>query len=168
MAQADLYFRARDASFAGNFVKGYLGIWLQMVLVLALGVMFSTFLSGPVALLATLGTVVGGMFSDYIAELATGKIIGGGPFESFVRILTQQNMISEMEPGLQTNVAQVSDHVMQGLLWLARGRAAGLRPFRLRRLRGLRLQRGRALCCKLRPASGGASCCRRSWPATSS
>jgi len=44
--QADLYIRARDASFAGNFVKGYLGIWLQMVIVLAMGVMFSTFLSG--------------------------------------------------------------------------------------------------------------------------
>jgi len=29
-AQADAYFRARDASFELNFVKGYLGIWLQM------------------------------------------------------------------------------------------------------------------------------------------
>ena len=58
MAQADLYIRAADSSFAWNFCKGYLGIWLQMALVISLGVMFSTFLSGPVALLAT-------MFVDY-------------------------------------------------------------------------------------------------------
>ena len=65
-AQADMYLRARDASFALNFVKGYLGIWLQAVLVIALGVMFSTFLSGPVAMLATLGALVGGFFNDFM------------------------------------------------------------------------------------------------------
>ena len=58
-AQADLYLRARDASFALNFAKGYLGIWLQMLLVIGFGVMFSTFLSGPVAMLATLGRAAG-------------------------------------------------------------------------------------------------------------
>lgn len=118
MAQADLYIRARDASFAGNFAKGYLGIWLQMVIVLAMGVMFSTFLSGPVTMVATLGTGLAGLFSGYMAELATGKALGGGPFESFVRIVTQQNIVSEMEPGLQTNVAVMSDHVLQAVLWV--------------------------------------------------
>ena len=53
---------ARDASFALNFAKGYLGIWLQMVLVIGIGVMFSTFLSGPVALLATLAASVAAFF----------------------------------------------------------------------------------------------------------
>ena len=72
----------RDASFAAELRQGLLGIWLQMVLVLALGVMFSTFLSGPVALMATLGHVVAGLFSGFMGELAAGKVIGGGPFES--------------------------------------------------------------------------------------
>ena len=62
MAQADLYIRAADSSFDWNFCKGYLGIWLQMVLVISLGVIFSTFLSGPVALLAT-------MFVDYCGDI---------------------------------------------------------------------------------------------------
>ena len=48
-----------------NFIKGYLGIWLQMLLVIVLGVMFSTFLSGPVAMLATIGALLGGFFNDY-------------------------------------------------------------------------------------------------------
>jgi hypothetical protein len=111
-AQADMYLRARDASFGLNFAKGYLGIWLQMMLVIALGVMFSTFLSGPVAMLATLGALLGGFFSDFMFRLATGQTYGGGPFESIIRLLTQQNMISEMEPGIQTNVAQTLDRVM--------------------------------------------------------
>jgi hypothetical protein len=111
MAQADLYIRAADASFAGNFFKGYLGIWLQMALVVSLGVMFSTFLSGPVSLLATMFVIIAGLFSGYIVELSSGKIVGGGPFESAQRIMTQDNMISELEPGLKTNTIKALDQV---------------------------------------------------------
>ena len=118
MAQPDVYFRTHDAPFVANFIKGYTGIWLQMVVVLTLGVMFSTFLSAPVALIATIGAVAVGLFSGYMSDLATGQVLGGGPFESFVRLVTQQNVISELEPGLQTNVAQMSDRVMQGSLWV--------------------------------------------------
>ncbi len=112
-AQADLYLRARDASFVLNFIKGYFGIWLQMLLVVSLGVMFSTFLSGPVAMLATLGALLGGFFNDFMFRLATGQTYGGGPFESIIRILTQQNVTSEMEPGLRTTVAQSLDQVAE-------------------------------------------------------
>jgi ABC-type transport system involved in multi-copper enzyme maturation permease subunit len=118
VAQPDLYFRARDASFAVNFLKGFAGLWMQMVLVLAMGVMLSTFLSAPVAILATAAAVLGGLCSGYIAQLAAGKMLGGGPFESFIRILTQQNMIMDLDQGLQTNVALMSDKVMQGVLWI--------------------------------------------------
>ena len=109
MAQADLYIRAADSTFAWNFCKGYVGIWLQMVLVVSLGVMFSTFLSGPVALLATLFAIVVGIFSGYLVELAAGNMVGGGPFESFQRIITQDNMISELQPGMKTNAIKALD-----------------------------------------------------------
>ena len=116
-AQGDLYLRARNASFVLNFIKGYFAIWLQMLLVIALGVMFSTFLSGPVAMLATMGTLMGGFFNDYMYRLATGQTYGGGPVESFIRMLTQQNQTSEMEPGLRTTVAQTLDQAAElGLL----------------------------------------------------
>ena len=111
MAQPDLYIRAADSSFAWNFFKGYLGIWLQMALVIGLGVMFSTFLSGPVALLATIFVVICGLFSSYIMQLAGGSIIGGGPFESITRIMTQDNLTSQMAPGMQTNVIKAMDQV---------------------------------------------------------
>jgi hypothetical protein len=111
-AQPDLYVRADDASFKLNFVKGYFGIWTQMVLVIAFGVMFSTFLSGPVAMLATLGIVMAGLFSSFMVELAYGKTYGGGPVESVIRLFTQQNVMTEMDPGLTTTVAKMTDYVL--------------------------------------------------------
>ncbi len=125
-AQGDVYLLARNASFVLNFAKGYLGIWLQMLLVIALGVMFSTFLSGPIAMLATMGTLLGGFFNDFMMRLATGQTYGGGPFESLVRLLTQENMISEMEPGLRTNVVKSLD---QPAAIILRGMATVLPDF---------------------------------------
>ncbi|MGA2255157.1 MAG: hypothetical protein ABSG53_10885, partial [Thermoguttaceae bacterium] len=116
MAQADLYIRAADSTFAWNFFKGYLGIWLQMALVIGLGVMFSTFLSGPVALLATLFVIIAGLFSGYLIELAGGKMVGGGPFESMERIMTQDNMISPLEPGIKTNAIKAMDEATSLML----------------------------------------------------
>ena len=112
-AQPDLYLRADDASVELNFVKGYFGIWLQMVLVIAFGVMFSTFLSGPVAMIATLGALLGGFFSDFMTKLALGEVPGGGPVESFGRLLSQKNVSSELDPGLGTNVTVMVDAVLE-------------------------------------------------------
>jgi hypothetical protein len=111
VAQADVYLRMPDAPFVVNFFKGYLGIWLQMCLLTALGVFFSTFLSGPVAILSTAGMLVGGLFHKFLFELATGQTYGGGPLESLVRLATQNNVVSEMEQGLRTTVVQSMDYI---------------------------------------------------------
>jgi hypothetical protein len=113
MAQPDLYVRARDASFAWNFAKCYLGIWMQMELLLAFGVALSTFLSGPVAMVVTLGVLLGGLCSPYLHEVAGEKIPGGGPAESFIRLLTQDNVVSPLEPGLRTTFAKMFDKVAE-------------------------------------------------------
>lgn len=116
MAQADVYLRARDGSFAWNFVKGYLGIWMQMLLLIAFGVMFSTFLSGPVAILATLGTLIGGMASRFMISLATGELPGGGPVEAFYRLLTQENLVSDLPEGFRSELMRMLDTALQGYL----------------------------------------------------
>ncbi len=121
-AQPDLYLRARNASFGLNFVKGYLGIWAQMVMVIGVGTMFSTFLSAPIALVATLGALVPGMFEavyDFMVRLAAGTVLGGGPIEAVIRILTGQNLVSDMKPGLRTTVAQMIDTVLEYPLGVA-------------------------------------------------
>jgi hypothetical protein len=106
VAEPDVYLRPGDASFSLNFFKAYLSIWLQMLLVTAFGVTFSTFLSGPVALLASLSAIVMGFFGQFVREVTTGIFFeggtpgaryGGGPIESFIRIITQQNVMTEME-----------------------------------------------------------------------
>jgi hypothetical protein len=124
VAQADVYLRARDGSFVLNFIKGYLGIWLQMVLVIGFGVMFSTFLSAPVAIVATLGAMLGGFLSQFMSRLAAGEVVGGGPTEAFRRLITQQNVVSDLPPGLQTDVIQAIDRVLEAGL----GAAAAVLP----------------------------------------
>ncbi len=117
-AQADLYLRAKDAPFWFNFVKGYFGIWLQMVLVIAFGVMFSTFLSGAIAMIATLGTLVGGFFVLFMSQLARGEVHGGGPLEALIRLVTQENLVTDLGPGLGTTLVKMFDTVMEGGLWV--------------------------------------------------
>ena len=112
-AQPDLYLRAGDASVAFNFVKGFYGIWLQVVIVTSFGVMFSTFLSGAVAMVATIGVLIAGFFTEYLAGLGHGEVIGGGPFEAFRRLVNQDNVMTELAPGLGTDVVVLTDRLFQ-------------------------------------------------------
>lgn len=116
MAQPDVYLRARDASFTVNFIKGYVGIWLQMLLVTAAGVMFSTFLNGAVAMLATFAMMLVGSFVSFMRDLVTGEVPGGGPVESAVRIFTQQNVTTRLEPGISTSAINLVDEGFRGAM----------------------------------------------------
>jgi hypothetical protein len=111
VAPGDVYLRASDASFTLNFIKSYVGIWVQMLLVTSLGVMFSTFLSGAVAMMATLAALVMGFYTQTVYDVAMGKIEGGGPVESLIRLLKQQNVTTDLEPGLTRDVIQGIDQV---------------------------------------------------------
>ena len=99
MSQADLYIRAGDRSFAWNMFKAYIGIWLQMFIIICFGVMFSTFLSGPVAMIATLTCLVFGFFGGIASEVASGVIPGGGPIETLIRMPTQTGAMTELDLG---------------------------------------------------------------------
>jgi hypothetical protein len=90
-----------------NFFKCFTTIWLEMLVVVAFGVMFSTFLSGPVAFLGTIATMVVGFFISFIRDVVHGVVFaspqddfaykGGGPIESIIRIMTQQNITTDLE-----------------------------------------------------------------------
>lgn len=66
MAPADLYIRSPDGSYTVNFVKRYIQVWLQMLLVTSIALFCSTFLSGPVAIVLTLFTIIIGHCTKYI------------------------------------------------------------------------------------------------------
>jgi hypothetical protein len=124
-AQADMYLRATDGYFTLNFIKGYIGIWLQMMLLIGMGVLFSTFLSGPVAILATAGMMLGGFFHQFLYEVAYqqtmsgGQVFGGGPFESMLRMITQESITADMDPNLRTMVVQTLDKFAEPLMKVA-------------------------------------------------
>ncbi|MCA9190376.1 MAG: hypothetical protein KDB03_01385 [Planctomycetales bacterium] len=119
MAQPDLYLRAGDSTFGWNLFKGFFGIWMQMVLIICLGVMFSTFLSGPVAMVATLTSLVLGFFGGIALSVATGDMPGGGPIESLIRMVLQTGAMVEMDLGnksLETVIRLMDRGIMYTLV----------------------------------------------------
>ncbi|HUY90275.1 MAG TPA: ABC transporter permease [Pirellulales bacterium] len=118
MAQPDVYLLRREGAPWLNFAKGYVGIWLQMVLLTTFGVMWSTFLNGAVAMLATLATMVGGFFAQFLGRLALNEELGGGTFESLIRIVKQDNMMTPLDPTISNNVAMWLDAAGRGPLWV--------------------------------------------------
>ena len=116
MALADVYLRTADSWFGLNFAKGYVGIWFQMVMVVGFGVMFSTILSGAVALLTTLSTIVTGFFAQFIVDVATGEAEGGGPAEAMIRIFKQMNLVTPLDPNISTTVVQGFDSVVMPIM----------------------------------------------------
>jgi hypothetical protein len=101
-------------------VKGYLGIWFQMVILTCFGVMFSTFLSGPVAMFGTLIVYLVGTFKEFLIGVATGLEPGGGPIESMLRMVTQKNLMVDLDMGpvIDWLVPKI-DAVIMFFVWVA-------------------------------------------------
>ncbi len=114
VTQSGVYLRPAESSFALNLTKAYASIWLQMTTVIAFGVMFSTFLSGPVAMIATFVCVLLGFFAEQVHDtrhyIDAGINRGGGPIESMVRLLKQDAMTTELDvEGLASKVIKTVD-----------------------------------------------------------
>ena len=129
MAQADAYLVAREGSFTLNYLKTCLAEVFQVALVAALGVMFSTFLSGPVAILASLTLLTVGGFKTFLGKIVEGTLPGGGPFEAAYRLNNQMNLVSPLEPGFKTDLIQFADARVRNLLDLVSHVAPNFRSF---------------------------------------
>jgi hypothetical protein len=119
----DVYLMAAERRFDVNFAKGFLGIWLQMVLTVIIGVFWSTFLSGPVAMLAGAASIIGAIFKPYLLEIIRGQLFGtaiksSGMIEAAVRLATQKATMQELESGTTTSIIKNFD---SGLNWLMEG-----------------------------------------------
>lgn len=116
-AQADAFLRLPEGSAVWNFVKGFLAIWMQMVIVIAVAVTMSTFLSGPIAMVATVSFIVLGFFRGFFVKIALGESYGGGPVESLVRLVTQMNVMSPFPERTSAVVAmETVDNVFKGAM----------------------------------------------------
>lgn len=120
VTRSGVYLRPAENSFAWNLTKAYLSIWLQMTMVIAFGVMFSTFLSGPVAMIATSVCVLLGFFAEQVHDtryfIDAGISRGGGPIESLVRLLKQDAMTTSLD--VDTVAADVIKTVDAGIVYV--------------------------------------------------
>ena len=112
-AQPDGYIRLPDGSPLWNYVKAQVSIWVQMVLVIAIGVTCSTVVNGPVAMMFTIAYITLGFFWQFFLDVATGKQIGGGPVESLYRIITQMNQMSPLPENIGTQLIVAVDSVLR-------------------------------------------------------
>lgn len=112
-AQLDSYIRLPDGSPLWNFIKAHVSIWVQMVIVIAIGVTCSTLVNGPVAMMFTLSFIALGFFRQFFFNVAIGEQVGGGPLESFYRIVTQMNQISPLPENFGTQMIVAIDYVLK-------------------------------------------------------
>jgi hypothetical protein len=113
MAESDLYLLARSGNFGFNYMKGLFGVWLQAMVLTAIGVCAGTFLSWPVALLTTIAFFIAGQLAfAFLVDFSRQAILGGGPFESLIRILTHDNQMSELSPTAGVVLAKTLDSLV--------------------------------------------------------
>jgi ABC-type transport system involved in multi-copper enzyme maturation permease subunit len=116
-AQPDCYIRLPDGSPLWNFAKAHISIWVQMVLVIAIGVACSTIVNGPVAMMFTIAFITLGFFREFFIDVAIGKQVGGGPLESLYRIVTQMNQMSPLPENFGTQLITSVDVVLKGAMY---------------------------------------------------
>jgi hypothetical protein len=117
MAESDLYVLAESGDFGTNFMKGLVGVWLQAMVLTAIGVFAGTFLSWPVALLTTIAFVVAGQVAfTFLLNFSRNTLLGGGPFESLIRLLTHENQVSELAPTVAVVTAKTLDSLVMPVM----------------------------------------------------
>jgi len=100
-----------DGSVPFNFAKGFFGLWMEMIVIISFGVLFSTFLSGPVAMISSIGVLIAGFSKAFLMEIGLNKVLGGGPVESFYRLIIQQNMVVDLPSSFGTTFIKSVDKV---------------------------------------------------------
>jgi hypothetical protein len=105
MAKHDLYLVTGEGSFYLNFLKATSGIWFVMVIMVTLGVVFSTYLNALVSLLLTWMLMLCGLprLREYVQTLTSlnpDENPGGGPFEAFIRIVKHENLTTPLEENM--------------------------------------------------------------------
>jgi hypothetical protein len=117
MAESDLFLLARSGDFGTNFMKGLFGVWLQAMVLTAIGVFAGTFLSWPVALLTTIAFFVAGQVAfAFLLDFTRQSLLGGGPFESLIRLLSHDNQMSDLTPTLAVVTAKTLDAIVMPVM----------------------------------------------------
>ncbi len=117
MGESDLFILKTRGNFLANYAMGLLGVWLQAMVLTAIGVFAGTFLSWPMALLTTLAFYIAGQVAfAFFAQIAYQSLLGGGPAESLIRLVTHDNQMSDLTPTISVVVAKTFDALVVPIL----------------------------------------------------
>jgi ABC-type transport system involved in multi-copper enzyme maturation permease subunit len=118
VAKRDLYILAGELPFWQNFLKGAVGLWLMVVLVLGIAIACSTYLSGIISLICTFFLLgLGLFFKGYILELIEGRSDVGGPFQAAWRVFNRAPSAAPMDQSPATTIGMGLDSAYR---WLFR------------------------------------------------
>lgn len=117
VAEPDLYLLQNQMPYAYNFLKGMVGLWCRLCIVVGLAVAISTYLSGVLTLLTTAFIFIVGFFADHLNDLAGGRNIGGGPFQSMSQMVKAEQGTTPLTDSASTRALLFSD---KGFAWLVR------------------------------------------------
>jgi hypothetical protein len=114
MAEPDLYLLEYEQPFEVNFLKGMVGRWCQLCIIVGLAVALSTYLSGVLTLIVTAGIFVVGFFPEMLNDVAAGRNVGGGPFESISRLVKAEQPTTPLSDSASVKALTIFD---KGAAW---------------------------------------------------
>ena len=110
MAEPDLYLLEANQSFTFNIIKGMVGLWCQLCILIGLAIACSTYLSGVLSLLIAAGIFLLGFASDHISDIALNRNVGGGPLQTISQIVQVQQPTAPFGDSSGAKVVLAIDH----------------------------------------------------------
>ncbi len=117
MAEPDLYLLEYEQPFELNYVKGMIGLWCWLCIVVGLAVTWSTYLSGVLSLLVVVVIFGAGFFTDFIRELSASRNVGGGPLQSMSQLMKAEQPTVPLAETAGTKAVLIAD---RGWSWVLR------------------------------------------------
>lgn len=117
-AEPDLYLLESEMPFWYNFLKAGIGLWCRLCIVVGLAVVFSTYQSGILNLLAVATIFLIGFFTDHLSDVANNRnVTGGGPLQSLSQLVRAEQPTTPLGDSATTKAIQKGD---QAVAWLIR------------------------------------------------
>jgi hypothetical protein len=116
MARPDLYVLADSRPFWANFIKGIIGVWFTVMLILGIAVACSTYFSGIISLLVTVFLLLAGYSKDSFQELVQGKT--SGPLEAAWHLFQKKAGAIRLDEGPAENLLRGGDAVYRSFVRL--------------------------------------------------
>jgi hypothetical protein len=96
VAEADLYLLEYEQPFAINYIKGMVGLWFWLCILVGLAVAWSTYLSGVLTMIVVMAIFVIGFFADFMHDIGASRNVGGGPLQSISQLMKAEQPTTQL------------------------------------------------------------------------